>query len=46
MLAFQLRFKHDLPRPILDANHCFARVAEQIQNDLLKLHAIAVDSWQ
>jgi hypothetical protein len=31
---------------ILDRTHCLACVAEQIQNDLLQLHAIASNSRQ
>jgi hypothetical protein len=35
-----------LPRAIVDADHRVRGVAEQVQNDLLELDAIASDRWE
>jgi hypothetical protein len=43
---FQLRSKRHLPRAILYVAHSVGRVAEEIQNDLLKLNAVTVNSRQ
>jgi len=46
MLAFQLRSEHHLAWSILDAAHCVGRIAEEIENDLLQLHSVPVNSRQ
>ena len=35
-----------LPRPIVDANHRVRGIAEEVENDLLVLDAIANDRWE
>src|ERR1700733_1107932 len=46
MPVFPLGSKHHSPRPILDAAHCVGGVTDQIQNHLLKLDAVSVNSRQ
>jgi hypothetical protein len=46
MFAIQLYSYKKLPWPLLNRTHGIRCVAEEIQNDLLKLNAVASHSWQ
>src|SRR5215813_10834980 len=35
-----------LPWPVVDGAHCVRCIPQQVQDDLLKLHSIALNGWQ
>ena len=44
--VLDLRLNPERSRPVFDARHGISRIQQQVQDDLLKLYAIAVDSRQ